>query len=526
MSMINTTKGAIYGIIKKRLIVSIVFLTAISCGVISSAHAAKRNDTLNVAFQRGILSLDYNYTTKREYIILSELIDDGLFYTDPKTLKPVPLAAKSFKIIDDMTIDVVIREGIKFHDGSTLTADDVVYTYSWLLNDKSKMIRSKLFGVWLSSIEKTGPMSVRFNLKTPYALAIQALGRGVPLRRNGTYDAFAAKGKRPTGQSVNGIGPYKVVSFRAGKKTVLERFEDYYKDSSKGRPAIKRISIRAIPDWGTQQAELLSGGLDWMYSVPTDIAENAGATGRAKFIAGASMRIGFIILDAGGYTDPSGPLTKADVRRAIAHAINREAIVKYIVRGKSEVIHAACHPVQFGCTQDIAKYPYDPAKAKALLKAAGYPNGIKMELWAYREKEVAEAIAADLVKAGIKVKLRYTKLASLNKARKKRKIQSYFGTWASGSVADVAAIAVRHWSATTDRNLSKDSEVTALMLGGHKTTDVAKRKALYDKGLKRIADQALWIPLYAFTLNYLTSNDVVFEAPRDGFPRLHMVKWK
>ncbi|TSA10164.1 MAG: ABC transporter substrate-binding protein [Betaproteobacteria bacterium] len=494
-------------------------------GPIGAAHANKADDTLVVALQRGILSVDYHYTTKREYIILSELTDDGLFYIHPDTLKPVPLAAKSFNWVDDVTLDVDIRPGIKFHDGSALTADDVVYTYKWTLNPKSQTNRGKQYAEWLQGIEKKGPMSVRFKLKYTYPLALTTLGRGIPLRKKGAFDADVAAGRIPNGQTLNGIGPYRLVKLDPGKSTIVERFEGYYKDSPKGRPAIKRIEMREIPDWGTQQAELISGGVQWMYDVPTDVATNMGESGQATYLNGPDMRIGFLILDAAGYTEKGGPLTKLQVRRAINHAINRESIVKNIVKGGAQVVHTACHPNQFGCVQNVMKYPYDPAKAKALLAEAGYPDGFPLEIWVYREKEAAEAILADLNKAGIKAKMRFVQLTSLDKARKEHQIAAYFGTWGSGGLADVEGMS-NHFLPTTDRNMSGDTRVAEYMIGGQKFRDEAKRLELYTKGVQLIAEQAYWVPLYAFTVNYLTSKDLDFPVPKDGLPLLFQAKWK
>lgn len=491
-----------------------------------AAQASKSNDTLVVALQRGILSVDYNYTTKREYIMLAELTDDGLFYVDPVSLKPVPLAARSYKWADDTTLDVEVRPGIQFHDGKPLTAEDVVYSYRWTLDPKNQTNRSKQYNQWLKSVEQTGPMTVRFKLKYTYPLALTTLGRGIPMRKKGTYDADVAAGTTPKGQTLNGIGPYKVVKLEPGKSVVIERFEGYYKDSPKGRPAIKRIEMREIPDWGTQQAELMSGSVNWMYDVPTDVAVNMGTTGQAVHSDGPDMRIAYIVLDAAGVTGKGNPLTKLEVRRAVNHAINREAIVKHIVKGGAQVLHTACHPSQFGCVQNVMKYEYDPKKARALLAAAGYPNGITVDLWAYREKEAAEAVAADLTQAGIKTNLRYVQLTSLNKARKERQIPAYFGTWGSGGLADVIGTSDVHWLPTSDRNLSGDAEVSKYMLGGQETRDEAKRIASYTEGLQRIAAQAYWAPLYTFTVNYLTTPDVDFKPPKDGLPRLFLVKWK
>lgn len=477
-----------------------------------------------VAFTREILNLDYMHTTKREYIILSDIIDETLFHISSETFKIEPNLATSYNYVDDKTIDVTLRKDVKFHDGSKMTADDVFYTYQYVIEDKANKPH-KTTVRWLESVEKTGPYSVRFKLKTTYPLALRDMARRIRIRKNGIYGTTGNYNKQAQATALIGLGPYKVKSFTPGKDLLLERFDGYF-DGPKGKAVIKNIKIRSIPDLGTQQAELMTGNIDWMYAVPMDVARNMGKTGKALHIEGPSMRVGFIPLDAGGYTGADNPITKVDVRRAIIHAINRESIIKNLVGGTAQVIHSACHPIQFGCTDDVRKYEYDPEKAKKLIAGAGYPNGFKLDLWAYRERQVSEAIASDLTKAGIDVNLRYVKLSALNKARRARQIPAYFGTWGSGGTADVAAIANVHWSIDSDRNLSGDPKVTELMLGPEKTIDPKKRESLYRQGLKLIADQAYWVPLYAFTMNYLTSKDLNYPVPKDGLPRLYGCSWK
>src|SRR5688572_18793765 len=99
-----------------------------------AAWSGKANNTLNVAFPREVVTLDGLYSNLRENDILSLVVDDALYTVDPRTLQPVPLAAASHKVIDDRTIDVELRRGVKFHDGSEMTAEDVVYSYNWIIN--------------------------------------------------------------------------------------------------------------------------------------------------------------------------------------------------------------------------------------------------------------------------------------------------------------------------------------------------------------------------------------------------------
>jgi peptide/nickel transport system substrate-binding protein len=230
-------------------------------------------------------------------------------------------------------------------------------------------------------------------------------------------------------------------------------------------------------------------------------------------------------LDAAGYTDPDGPLTNVLVRQAINHALNRSEMAQYLIGGSSEAIHAACHPAQFGCDQTVQDYAYDPARARELLAEAGYPDGFPLEFWAYRDRSVSEAIAADLEAVGISVDLRYVRLESLNQARANRDIPAYFGTWGSGGTADTAAIARIHF-ADSDRNLSGDAGLEAAVLAAEQTVDPQERAALYTTALSTIADQAYWAPLFTYSANYLVSPELIFPLDPDGLPRLQNSSWK
>lgn len=488
------------------------------------ALADKADDTLIVAFSREITNLDYNHGTKTEYIILGDLVDDSLFYIDPENLEYAPSLASDFTVVDDVTLDVNLRQDVTFHDGAKMTADDVVYTYDFILKDDKNSRHAKIAD-WLDNVEKTGDYSVRFNLKSAYANLFNDLYR-VRIRQDGIMGQEGAYDSNAQATSLNGLGPYKVVSFDPGVEVVLERHDSYF-GGPKGVPAIKNMVIRSIPDIGTQQAELMSGGIHWMYNVKKDVGEAMARSNRADYQLGDSLRIGFLVLDAAGLSGDH-PLKDVRVRRAMNHAVNRESIATNLIGGPARAVHTACNPVVFGCEQDVATYEYNTETAKALLAEAGYPDGFDLDLWSYRDKEAAQAMADDLTKAGIRVNLIHGKLAGLNQARADRKIAAYFGTWGSTASPDTATIANIHWRdpANGDRNLSGDPRVSELMLGGERTLDQAERKRLYSEGLKLIADQAYWVPLWTYSEGVLSSKDIVFNQDPDGYPRLWNITWR
>jgi len=485
-----------------------------------ATQASLRDDTLVVALPKALTTVDRLYSIQREGLIVAELTDDGLFGVNTDTLEFEPLAAESFHWTGDTRLDVTLRDNVRFHDGSALTADDVVYTYEWVLNEASETSRGPVIRSWLDRVEKTGPLSVRFHLNMPYPMALRDMAVSIPLRKRGTYDD--AQGEVPH----NGIGPYRVKRFNVGRDIVLERFADYYPESPKSIATIKNIVFRVIPDEGTQQAELLSGGIDLMMDVPPDVADNVSALPGVARLQGNDIRIGYLTLDAAGHSDPDSPMTDVKVRRAINHAINREAITRYLVRGSAEAIPYACHPRQFGCEADGPRYPYDPEKARQLLAEAGYPNGFSFKVWAYRDKVIAESIASDLKAVGLNADLRYVKLNVFSKMRNDQPMEAFFASYGGGGTADASASTGVHFIANTSRNFTGDASLAETVLAAERTIDPDERRRLYRTALNRIAEQAYWVPLFSYSQNYLLSPALSLPVPEDGVPRLWQAAWR
>ena len=487
-----------------------------------SALAGRDTDTLEVAFPRDVTTVDGMYTSRRENDILGLLTDDALFYVDPNQLKTVPLAAESYDLIDDMTLNITIRDDVYFHDGSLMTVDDVIYSLNWAKNPKSKSRQRLRLAGWIESVRKTGPYQFQLKMSHPYPLALYDLSYYVKMRKSGYYE----RAKDAPGPILNGTGPYKIVEFEPARTLILTQFDKYRVGGPKGTPEIKNISIRAISDWATQAAEILSGGIQWTFQMPTDIAEDLGSDPRARLITGPSLRVGFLTMDVVGKTESGSPLQHLKVRQAINHAIDRQAIVDHLIRGSSKVVYSACHPFQFGCITDVVKYDYDPEKAKRLLAEAGYPDGFTIPLWAARERPVMEVIQHQLSKVGITVDLRFVMGSALGRALKRGQLSMFYNTWGSFSIPDAGAIGPEHWSMASFRNLSGDEVVSKAMDRANSSYDKEVRMTAFNNAFKRIAEQAYWVPMFGYTMNYVVTPDVDYTPSKDGMQRLFEVKWK
>ena len=195
------------------------------------AAAGPQDDTLRAAIAGEILNLDYLYTTRREYIVIAQMTDATLFNMNPATQAIEPGVALSYDFVDDMTIDVQLRDDVLFHDGTPLTAADVAYTYNWVANEASESHAQPLISRWLDRAEVTGPQSVRFHLSAINPLIIRDMAQRVMLRKDGAYHQGGEVDINAMAINLVGAGPYRVAQFEPGVEVVLERFDDFYGDA-------------------------------------------------------------------------------------------------------------------------------------------------------------------------------------------------------------------------------------------------------------------------------------------------------
>ena len=501
----------------KRKLAAAILVAIVSNPVL----AGKDDDTLNIAWGGELATLDRYYNTLREGIIVGRLIWDSLLFKDPETFEFKPLLAKSFTFVDETTMEFDLREGVTFHNGEPFDADDVVHTLTYVSNPDNGVLTQRNVN-WYAGVEKLGQYKIRLKMKKPTPIALEFLAGPLLIYPN---EYYAEVGPDGMGKAPVGTGAYKLLEFKPGDSTVFVRNQDYFADSPKGRPEIGKIVQRTIPDQNTRIAELLSGRLDWIWKVPNDQAERMKNSPRLTIENEQTLRVGYLSFDSSNRTGNASPVNDVLVRRAIAHAIDREAIVKSLVGGKSVVTHSACHPEQFGCTQDVARYDYDPAKARALLAEAGYPDGLTIDFHAYRNRNYAEAIMGYLKEVGIETNLVYLKYAALRDKVYAGEIDFNFMTWGSYSFHDMSAITSHFFKATKDDYARDDALIDALARGDG-SVDRKVREAAYAEALKRIADQVYWLPLFTYNVNYAYNADLDFTPSADEIPRFYRTRWK
>ncbi len=507
---------------KRRILGGLAIAVAVGLAALP-AQAQKAQDTLRILFRDAVPNIDPYFNAQRTGLILGHQAWDMLVHRDPATFEIKPSLATAWKLVDEKTLEFTIRKGVKFHDGSMLSAEDVAYTINMASNPDSKVATPSNYA-WIDKAEVTGPDTVTVRMKRPTPAALEYFALVVPIHPKAYRERVGLEGfaKAPIG-----AGPYKIVKLEQAKEVVFERFADYWADSPKGKPAIGKLHVRFVPDSATEMTELLSGRADWIWNLNPDQFGDVNKMPTLQAIRQESMRIGYLSIDAAGRSAPGNPLTNLKVRQAIWHAIDRQTFAEKLVTGGSRVPPAPCFPSQFGCDAEAAvKYAYDPAKAKALLAEAGFPNGFTIELVSYvQPTQWVAAVQNYLAAVGITAKITHLQVAAAIAKAWRGENPLYMGSWGSYSINDVSAIMPVMFGGGND-DYARDPEVKRLLEEGGSTADPAKRKAAYSAAIKRVTEQAYWLPLPTYVNTYGFVKTLDFKAFPDELPRFYLAKWK
>ena len=233
------------------------------------AEAGKRDNSVKWASNQVPESLDAYFNNVRIGVILAHHIWDTLVFRDPKTNEYKPSLATGWRWVDDKTLEFDLRKGVKFHNGEAFDADDVVTTLNFVSKPENKSTTQQNVN-WIASAEKVEQFKVRIHLRKPFPAALEYLA-GPVVMYPGEY--YAKVGPKGMSEKPVGSGPYMVVENQPGRLVRLKRNPDYFKDSPKPQPKIETLELRLVPDQNTQTAELMAGGLDWIFNVPPDQAQ-------------------------------------------------------------------------------------------------------------------------------------------------------------------------------------------------------------------------------------------------------------
>jgi peptide/nickel transport system substrate-binding protein len=336
-------------------------------------------------------------------------IFDGLVERD-QNLKIIPaLATELPKLLGPTVWEVKLRKGVKFHNGEEFNAESAKFS---LERVKTPALRASSNFRPIDRVEIVDPYTIRVHTSKPWPTFISIM----TFAQAAMYPPKAYAGKDSAFISKNpiGTGPYKFSRWSKDEEIVLEAYEQYWR----GAPKIKTVVFKPIPDDAVRVAALQNGEVDVAVNIPPHLAKIIANHPKVFLSTAPSIRtiqLMFVTHEYDAQHKLIGPYkgVTADkrVRQAIMYAVDADEIIKTVLDGKAIRVATMLTPLHFGYDASLKPVKQDLAKTKKLLAEAGYGGGMELTLNSpqgryVRDKEVAEAVAGQLTKAGIKTTLR------------------------------------------------------------------------------------------------------------------------
>jgi peptide/nickel transport system substrate-binding protein len=475
-----------------------------------------------VAFSSDISTLDtQNHNIRVNYIVGWHLYDN-LLQRDQTTLKIGPHLAESWKLLDDNTWEFKLRKGIKFDNGEPFNAESVKFTIERGLDPKCPQRPTVS---WVKEVKVVDDYTVHIISSKPYPVALERLSNFQMLPAKWVKE----KGNDHVATHANGTGPYRLKEWKRGVHIILEAKDDYWK----GAPAIKTIVFRPIKEIATQISELLTGGIDIVRDIPPDQISMIENSKIARISKAPTLRVVYLVMDADGRAGQS-PVQNLKIRQAISHAIDVNTIIKTVMNGNAMRTGAVLNPQHFGYDKSLENaYPYNPEKARQLLKEADFPFDRPLRLVTYtgsiqNPRSLIEAVAGYLDKVGINTNIKvYTDIGMWDRlGREGKQSDCSIHSWGSGGVYDADALYYSYFRKGEAFTYGSSPEMDKWLDEARSTMNTELRKKLYYNAGKFINDQALAVSFYAQYTILGINKRVIYEAPPDEFLRTFEAKLK
>jgi peptide/nickel transport system substrate-binding protein len=397
-----------------------------------------------------------------------------------------PCLAESWKAAPDgLSYEFHLRQGVKFHNGEPVTAEDVKYSFERYRGTSAAQIKERV-----ASVETPDAQSVRFVLKKPWpdflTFYSSATGSGwiVPKKYVEKVGEDGFK-KAPIG-----AGPYKFVSFTPGVELVLEAFEGYWRKT----PSVKRLVMKVIPEESTRLAALKRSEVDIAYSIRGELAEEMKRTPDLT-LKGVVIQAPFWIYFADQW-DPKSPWHDQRVREAVRLAIDCKAVSEALTLGFSPITNSII-PESFEFFWKPPPASYDPAKAKKLLAEAGHGNGFDAgDFYCDTSySNVAEAAINYLQEAGVRVKMRPLERAAFFSSYSQKKLKNLI-LGASGAFGNTATRLAAFVVKDGAYSYGNYPEIDELYAQQEAELDVAKRTGLLQRAQQLVHEKSIYAPIW------------------------------
>jgi peptide/nickel transport system substrate-binding protein len=496
-------------------------------------------DTLVQASIGDISGLIPNITSDSASHEIGGLIYANLIRTD-KELRPEGELAERWDISkDEMTLTFHMRNGVKWHDGEDVTAEDVDFTFRYMIDPKTPTAYGEPFRQ-VRRAEVVDRYTYRVTYEKPYAPALLSWGLWI-LPRHILEPAWkAGVDLRTTRQNrfPVGSGPYRFGEWKTGEKIVVEANPDYFE----GRPYLRRVVYRIIPDQSTIFLELKARNIDLASLTPiqyrrqTEFPAFLKAFHRYQYLSNSYAYLGFNLLDA-RFQDKR-------VRQAMAHAINKQEIIEGVLLGLGRPAVGPYKPGTWWYKDDVKTFPFDPERAKALLAEAGWRRAradgilekdgkpfsftIRTNQGNAVRQQTAEIIQRRLRAVGIDAKIHIVEWAAfINTFIRKKDFEAIILGWGLG--LDPDQYEIWHSSQTGPEELNhisyKNPKVDELLEAGRRTFNQEKRTAIYGEMQEVLAEDQPVIFLYVPDALPVVSARVRGIEPAPAGIMYNFIKW-
>ncbi|MEO3471466.1 ABC transporter substrate-binding protein [Roseomonas sp. CAU 1739] len=455
--------------------------------------------------------------------------------------RPAPALATAWRATEPRTWTFQLRDGVRFHDGTPLTADDVAFTLRRAADVPGSPSSFAVFLRPISAVEVPDPGTVVIRTAEPFPLLPIYLSQVPIVSRHSGEGATTADYN--DGRAVNGTGPYRLVQWSRGDRVAMARNEDYW-----GGPGPwPRVVLRSVAQPSSRVASLLSGDADLIDAVPPQDLPRLRSDARLVVSTSVSPAVAGFHLDVvervpPGIRGPDGqplarnPLADLRVRQALSIAIQRDAIVERVMGGQARVANQFMAAGDYGYAIGLPPIPFDPARARALLAEAGYPQGFQMVIHCQNnrfvnDEQICQAVAQMLSRVGVRTTVEAMPHAMHVTRSRNREFSFWTGLWGVETgeptaplVTLVAAVDDARGRGQFNRGRYSNAAFDALLDQALGTMDDGPRERLLAQATEiAFADVAL-IPLHHQLNIWAHRRGITHDARIDGYTRAMSVQ--
>lgn len=454
-----------------------------------SGTKAKAGGTLVVARLSDATTLDPHFITDIPSAnVVYEKVYETLVVPD-KNMEPQPLLAKEWKQLDDVTWEFKLREGVKFHDGAPFNADAVKTNFERILDPKTSSPQAGKLEM-IKEIKVIDDTTVQFLLKYPYAplLSILESNEGSIISPKSIIENSDKIGQNPVG-----TGPFVFESWKSGEEIAIKKNKDYWGN----KPKIDGVVFKVVPEDATRIAMIETGEAHVTDQVPVTEIERIDASDTMDLYRTDGLAVEYL-----SFNTKKKPFDDIRVRKAVAHAIEVDAIIKGVYNDIGTKANSTMSPKVFGYDPTIKGYDYDINEAKKLLKEAGVKDGLEFTLTTSDRKErinMAEVIQSQLKGIGINVKIQVLEYGAYIEATAKGEHQVAIGGWGNatgdGDYNQYNLFNSKSQGAAGNSAFYSNPEVDKLIESARKESDSEKRKELYSQAQKIEREDVPYVPI-------------------------------